>query len=267
MSSTGIWLFTISWNEERMLPFFFRHYDRWVDRYIIHDDGSTDRTLEMFAARPNVQVLRFERHVAGSFVASATLLQNHAWKVARGNAAWTVITAIDEHLHHPDIVGYLARCRQQGVSAIPALGFQMLTDRFPESTEWLAETQRSGAPYDMMNKLSIFQPDMLEETNYAPGRHSAAPQGRVVYPKADELLNLHYKYLGVDYVRSRHSLLLSGLGERDREAGLGEHYSRSPAELDLELRHFASEALDYRDPAVGFTTHLERWWRRSRLRA
>ena len=23
-----------------MLPFLFRHYDSWVDRYVIYDDGS-----------------------------------------------------------------------------------------------------------------------------------------------------------------------------------------------------------------------------------
>ena len=29
-----------------MLAFFFRHYDPWVDRYVIYDDGSTDGSLE-----------------------------------------------------------------------------------------------------------------------------------------------------------------------------------------------------------------------------
>ena len=41
-----IHLYTICWNEERMLPFFFRHYDQWVDRYVVYDDNSTDATLE-----------------------------------------------------------------------------------------------------------------------------------------------------------------------------------------------------------------------------
>ena len=46
----GVWLFTMSWNEERMLPFFFRHYDRFIDRYIVYDDGSTDRTPRLVGA-------------------------------------------------------------------------------------------------------------------------------------------------------------------------------------------------------------------------
>ena len=31
------------WNEEKMLPYFFRHYDTLVSRYFVFDDGSTDR--------------------------------------------------------------------------------------------------------------------------------------------------------------------------------------------------------------------------------
>ena len=262
---TEIWLYTQSWNEERVLPFFFRHYDRWIDRYIVYDDGSTDRTLEMFAAHPNVEVRQFERLVADSFVGSAMVLHNTVWKEARGKADWVVITAIDEHLHHSDILDYLARCRTAGVSAIPALGFQMLADRFPDSTEWLAASECIGAPYIEMNKLSIFDPNLIEETNFALGRHAAEPTGRVVYPTVDELVNLHYKYLGRDYVRSRHSLLLSGLGDLDKALGLGWHYRLAADELDAEWQKFAAAALDYRDPTVGITTHVERWWRRPRL--
>lgn len=113
-----VWLYTMSWNEERMLPFFFRHYDPWIERYIVYDDGSTDRTLAMFAARAKVEVRRFERSVTDSFVLSATYLQNEVWKEARGKADWVVITAIDEHLHHPDMARFLRRNRKTGVSVI-----------------------------------------------------------------------------------------------------------------------------------------------------
>lgn len=264
---TGIWLYTMSWNEERMLPFFFRHYDRWIDRYIVYDDASTDHTLAMLAAHPMVEVRRFTRLMPQSFVWSATGLQNTVWKEARNQADWVVITPVDEHLYHRDILAYLADCRRAGVSAIPALGFQMVTDRFPDSMEWLAEERRMGAPFPLMNKLSIFDPNQIEATNFALGRHSAEPTGTVVYPEADELVNLHYKYLGLDYVRSRHSLLLSGLGDVDKAGGLGSEYRLATERLAAELRRLAAQAIDYRDPTVGFTTHVQRWWRGRRLTA
>ena len=38
-------LYAQCWNEGFMLPYFFRHYDSFVDRYVIFDDGSNDRSL------------------------------------------------------------------------------------------------------------------------------------------------------------------------------------------------------------------------------
>ncbi len=35
-------LYTITWNEERLLPFFLDHYEPWIDRFIVFDDQSDD---------------------------------------------------------------------------------------------------------------------------------------------------------------------------------------------------------------------------------
>ena len=63
----------------------------------------------------------------------------------------------------------------------------------------------------------------------AHGRHHANPKGVVRYPDRDELLNLHYKWLGLDYVLSRSALLRTGLGEIDRANKWGFHYDHSKA--------------------------------------
>jgi hypothetical protein len=265
-AATSVWLFTMSWNEERMLPFFFRHYDPWVDRYVIYDDGSTDDTLALLAAHPKVAIRRFERVVPTSFVRSAQYLHDRFWQESRGLAAWAVVTAIDEHLHQPDMRRYLARCRHAGVTAIPALGFHMLSETSPSPGDWLAETHTVGAPHWEMCKLSILDPNAIETTNYHLGRHFAEPTGRVVYPEIDEVVNLHYKYLNRDRTRERHRMLHSGLGTHDIEAGLGNHYAMSDEQFDEHWQKLGAKAIDFRDPAVGFSTHVGRWWRGPRRR-
>ena len=30
-----------------MLPFFFKNYDPWVDRYFVYDDGSEDNSIDL----------------------------------------------------------------------------------------------------------------------------------------------------------------------------------------------------------------------------
>lgn len=154
-------LYTICWNDVAMLPFFFRHYDPWVDRYVMYDDGSTDGTLALLAAHPRVIVRRFDRVLADTLVGSATICQRTMWQESRGQDAWAVVTAIDEHLWHPDMAGYLARCRAAGITAMPPLGWQMISETFPAEGEMLCDTRRMGAPYWMMNKLSIFDPDAI----------------------------------------------------------------------------------------------------------
>ncbi|MBS0559828.1 MAG: glycosyltransferase family 2 protein [Proteobacteria bacterium] len=254
-------LFSILWNEERMLPFFFRHYDRWIDRYVMYDDRSTDVTLELLAAHPRVKIQHFSRAALDSFVLSALLLHDQVWKECRGNADLVVITAVDELLHHPDMAGYLARCKQADATAIPALGFQMAAPDFPSPGEWLAATRRRGAPLAQMNKLSIFDPDRIAETNYRPGRHWARPEGAVVIPAADEVVNLHYKYLGLAHVAQRHRLLATGLGLLDRAAQWGSQYDWSDAVLKAEWEAFLANAVDYTQRPPNGEGHPGRWWR------
>jgi Glycosyl transferase family 2 len=256
-------LYTIVWNEEEMLPFFFRHYDALVDRYVVYDDGSTDRTLDMLAAHGRVEVRRFERTVPDSFVLSAKSLHDHIWKESRGVADWVIITAVDEHLYHPGGLGpYLEKMGSAGVTAVPALAFQMAADAFPLPHEHLAHSQRIGVPLDRYNKLSIFNPDAINETHYEVGRHSAAPAGRMSYPERDELLLLHYKFLGIDYVRRRYALLSTGLGAGDRARRYGFQYDLPALDLAAQFDRLRNTAFDVTSPQAQAINRVK-WWRRN----
>jgi len=258
-----IHLYAIAYNEERMLPFFFRHYDQWVDRYVIYDDGSTDSTPEILRAHPRMEVRPFVRCVPDSFVLSAKAIHDSCWKESRGAADWVIIADIDEHLYHPDLAGYLTTCRQSGVTAIPALGYQMISDSFPQGEGRLCELVREGGPLVAMSKLSLFDPNSIVKTNYAVGRHSAEPKGKVRYPKEDRLLNLHFKYLGLEYFTARNHLLDTRRGARDRANNWGYHYAwtvEKYAEAYAARRESSFDVIAAGDRAA--VDHVEpRWWR------
>jgi len=259
--------YAITWNEARVLGFFFRHYDPVVDRYVIFDDGSTDGTLDMLRAHPKVELRRLQRSHPDSLVLSMLDVYNEAWKESRDKADWVFISNIDEHLHHPRLADYLAECRSRGVTAIPALGYQMVSAVFPDAAAKLSDTVRQGAPNLSMSKLQIFDPNAVREINYEPGRHRARPRGRIRWPARDELMNLHYKLLERDYVRDRHAAMGKALGAGDIKQGFALAYLWKAEELDRFWDEFADRTVDIGAP--GFepwsSHHEQRWWREGRI--
>lgn len=245
-----------------MLDFFFRHYAPFVERFFIHDDGSTDGTLEYLARRSDVEVCPLQRVDPVSYVASSLHMYETSWHQSRGLADWVIVTNIDEHLFHPHFAQYLEEQTAAGVTAIPALGYQMLTPTFPAPDSVLSSDYRTGAPWHEMSKLDLFRPTAIESTGYAPGRHRAAPRGHVVYPERDELLNLHYKYLGIDYILARHRQAQPRRLIKDVCRGWGHRYSFSRDQVAEEFAQFANRSEDYSQVFDSHNHHTEpRWWR------
>jgi len=248
-----------------MLPFFFRHYDNLVQRYIIYDDASTDDSQEILRRNSKVEVRSMPPYSdPDSRIGSALTLQENCWKESRGIADWVIVTDIDEHLYHPDMYEYLAQCRARGVTIIPALGYQMLSEQFPDHKSLLCQLLTKGACDSMYSKLNIFCPNEIDTVNYTPGRHKAAPTGHIVSPARDEVLLLHYHYLGFERVRKRYGQFLARQRKTDIEMGFGEQYSWSSEQLSDAWNLLANRLVDVSRPNLRPWNSHEgpRWWRK-----
>jgi hypothetical protein len=257
-------LYARCWNESDMLPFFFLHYDKLVQRYIIYDDASTDNSREILRLNPKVELRPMPPYSdPESRIRSALALQETCWKESRGTADWVIVTDIDEHLYHPHMYQYLAQCRARGVTIIPALGYQMLSERFPGDKNVLCHSLTKGACYALYSKLNIFSPSEIEAVNYAPGRHTAAPTGHVVLPIRDELLLLHYHLLDFERVRKRYAQFLTRQRKTDVAMGWGKQYSSSSDQLREAWNGVANQLVDISQPNLRpWKTHEgPRWWR------
>lgn len=258
-------LYTICWDEADMLGFFFRHYDPWVSRYVIYDDGSTDGSREILARHPRVELRNFDRTDPDSFVLSHKAMQDHVWKESRGVADWVVITAIDEHLHVPGrrMADYLAEQARAGVTLVPALGFDMNAPEMPADCGLLTETVTRGRPRIGFNKLSLFRPDAIAETGFGPGRHAAEPSGDLVLPERDAVMLWHYKHLGFARNAEREASQALRLGRRDITQGYGQHYLWSCETLRAFWDEMEAEATDLSAPDFSPEAVCKRplWWR------
>jgi hypothetical protein len=236
------------WNEERMLPFFFRHYDPVVDRYFIHDNGSTDRSLELLAAHPKVTVLPLE--LEGESLCQAAFEKvNDFWLCSRGQADWVAVCNIDEFFYHQDLAWYLAACRRRGITFLPTRGYEMVSDTFPAPDHDLPRTIRHGTRAPHYDKPSFFNPDAITHSGFGMARHTAAPRGRVLVPDRPEMVMLHYKNLGLEYVRTRHAELGARMRELDRKKKWGFQYD---PELTVQRFHeFRAAAREVVPAGVG----------------
>ena len=265
-SSMKVHLYAQCWNDEWMLPFFFRHYDDLVDRYFIYDDGSTDKSWALLQSHPKVEARRFVRSVPESFVLSEQAFSDQCWKLSRREAAWVIVTDIDEHLFHPSGRAYLSRCRTEGVTMIPALGFQMISENVPKTGETLCVDYPIGAPWEQLMKISMFDPDAIGEMRFAPGRHMADPEGRIRVPDIDELLLFHYKYMGFEQTHNRHRQLRNSLGRLDIQQGWGHKYSWSAETLREDWNTSAQHAVDTTTLRSSPAKHypIRPWWQKYR---
>ena len=250
--SLKVHLYCLCWNDARMLPSFFRHYDQFVDRYFIFDNGSTDNSLSLLQQHGRVEISHFD--VAGdSFVDEERRLGDTIWKGSR--ADWVIVTDIDEHTYHPELLKYLRSCKEKGVTAIQSIGYEMVSDAFPTGTRQLTDLVTVGARSTGHDRLCIFNPQAIVETNFTPGRHRAAPEGRVVWPEYPEVLLLHFKQMGPEYPIIRSAELRQGLKSRDLEKGWGVHYSWTGSQIRRNWQKM--KAMSGPVPGLGALKHIQ----------
>jgi len=246
-----------------MLEFFFRHYDPWVDRYIVFDDGSTDGSIGILKAHPKVELRSRHRKYPHSHLISQIDWMDEVWKESRGCADWVVIVDMDEHLltQQSPMRELLERYKSQGITLVPALGFQMLSEDFPEADELLVQSRTWGTPWQWMCKLSIINPDAIEETNFSVGRHTAKAVGRLKLPRRDELLLFHYKNMGFERTFGKQISQYNNVGKYD--ADLMWHYAWPRHKLRDHWNDFLKRSSDMSWPNYypDMYPYFYRWWR------
>lgn len=212
-----VWLFCICRNERLIMPYFLRHYSPWVEKMIFWDDQSDDGTREMISRCANAELRDWPGYhgiVDDEFLDFA----NERWKEACGKADWVVWVDADEFLYHENILGVLRRYWVQDVEVPQVTGFTMVSDKLPTTDGQIYDEVKTGFRDGIWDKHAIFRVHM----HWNMGRHSInldkfKPKSS---PEA-ELKLLHYRCLGMDYLRWRHQRNWERVPEWCRKKNLG----------------------------------------------
>ncbi len=213
--------YAVCWNEERMLPFVFRHFDQFVDHYTFYDNYSDDRSEEIIRSHKNTSIIKFKTE--GFDDMAHINIKNNCWKRSRGKADYVIVCDIDEFLYHADFIKTITQLKESHISLPSTIGYNMYSPLSPTHSQPLTDQVRQGITDPAYNKSIIFDPHRIVEINYQPGAHIAEPTG--IVKKGDITFKLlHYKNIGLDYVLERYHILAHRLSDKNKEEGLGTHY-------------------------------------------
>lgn len=185
------------------MPYLMRHYVPWVDKLIFYDAQSDDGTRELIRACPKAELREWEG--ANALVDDEFLaLANHQWKEARGVADWVIWIDADEFLYHTNIRAVLAGYLDVGVTVPRIDGYTMVSDHFPTTEGQIYEEISTGFPDSVWSKPAIFNPHI--DMAYNVGRHSLNVDRFTPFTSAvADIKLLHYRALGMDYLKARHA--------------------------------------------------------------
>lgn len=232
-------------NEIRILPYFFKHYDQFVERYFIRDCGSTDGTRELCKSNPKVTLFELPDSLVEENTLSAE--KNFLWKEfsTPENCDWVIPCDPDEFLYHPNFLELLTQYKNEGIIFPQVQGYQMYSDNVPTGTGQIYDEIKKGVEAENYSKYLIMHPSVYP--NYSSGCHTANPTGlHVKLSEKRELKLLHYKIFGKIFVDE--ALLKSNtrLSDFNRVNGLGV-YSLDPNHRWNPLREYESVKANCKD--------------------
>ncbi len=210
-----ITVYTVAYNEELQIKFLIDHYRaRFKDCHIVvYDNESTDKTVEI-ARSHGCDVITYSTN--NQIIDSRYLeIKNNCWKSAKTD--WVLICDVDELL---DIDSQqLQEEEHLDTTIIRASGYNMINMEDNTDLHQMNHGVRSHA-YD---KSYCFNRKLIQEINYTPGCHTAAPFGTVRY-SGQSYPAYHYNFINLELSLEKYRNYGKRLSKENLDKGWGLHY-------------------------------------------
>jgi hypothetical protein len=210
-------IYSICWNEEYILPFYFKHYKKMFPNaeFVVYDNMSNDRSRDIIAANGGTII---DYDTAGTIRDDVYLeIKNNCWK--QTDSDWVIVSDVDEFVDCSEEL-----LRTINASIIKCEGYEMVGN----SND--VESAILGVRNYYSDKSLIFKPSKIKEINYSVGCHSCSPEGEVKYAEIPAVLR-HMKYINLPYVVHRYEQLHKRLSDINKQKNWGSHYKQSIEEI------------------------------------
>lgn len=211
-----ITIYTITYNEEVMLPYFIKWYrDRFPNcKIVVYDNESTDGTKNICLNTPNLQYIPYH---TGNKLSDSTYLKikNNAWKHAETD--WVIVCDVDEFLDMDEQKLKLS----QPCTLFKSKGFNMCN---VENLKDITEIKH-GVRATQYDKTILFNRKHITEINYSAGCHHCEPTRFVIYSSLNPHL-YHMKFIDVNLLVNKYKTYASRLSDENKEMRWGYHYEQ-----------------------------------------
>ena len=274
-----VWAYATIWNEEKMLDFYIKHYSTFCDGLIFFDNESDDRSIEIINSYPNTRIIEYTTE--GTFSEPAQMELKHiAINDARdNNCDYVIIGDCDEFIYHPHIKEFLWEHLNKTSVFYPA-GFQMVTESFPKGEGQIYDLAKTGEPSPWYSKPILLNLNLVENLEWIPGCHEViletlkisgdiyhvVPES--VRPNAPYKTNkwgnwkimfdllhifekeplklLHYKFLGIDFVKERYNQYIDRTSSINKELEIMNHYQKAidDGSIPIEINKILTNSMN-----------------------
>ena len=209
-------IFTVCWNEEKILPDFIKWYRDRVPNCLItvYDNMSTDNTFGI-ALDNECKVIPFD---TGGYMDEQTLMniRNNCWK--QSEAKWCLVVDADELVSLTE--QQLEELYDLSANIYKCVGYEMFG-----TEEDTIETLIYGCPSIGYCKPVLFKPNNFTEIGLHPGSHDASPIPKVETIWGKPVVNMyHTKWRNFTNGIERAHLLAKRRSEHSRLQGWNIHY-------------------------------------------
>lgn len=262
-----ITIYTITYNEELILPYFIRHYRANFPncRIIVFDNQSTDKTVEIAKAH-GCEVITYE---TGGELSDMKYLEikNNCWKLPRvvkpaekdtspylnefvagistsappAVGEWVFIVDADELCQITELE--LLKEHDAGTTMLQFEGYNMVN--LTDNTNVAGITHAVPAPD--YSKRYAFCANKITEINYTPGCHVCAPVGEVKLSQKVYKC-YHYRYIHAELLVTRYARNLQRMSRENKRKGMGSHYAADAARIRADFADARQNAQQIRTP-------------------
>lgn len=229
-----ITIYTVTFNEQLMLPYFIRHYRKNFPgcRIVVYDNYSTDATVKI-AMAADCEVILYDTNNQLDDMKYLEI-KNHCWQGQKER--WAMIVDCDELCQITE--SELELEERSGYTAIKFTGYNMVNHKSNLDVHNIT----NGVMDEMYSKNYLFDTHKIKAINYNAGCHVSNPIGEYK-PTVNSYPCYHYKYIDQQYMVSRYKRNAQRMSAYGRSKGMGSHYWKSESIIRQEfiaMQHLAT---------------------------